>query len=40
MTLRKFNKLYEHYKIYYDLEINKITYQQLEKQIAKDDEWL
>ena len=39
MTLRKFNKLYTHYKTYYDLEVKKITFEQINKAIAKDDEW-
>ena len=40
MTLWKFNKLYEQYKIYYDMEIKRITYEDLEKKQAQDDEWL
>lgn len=40
MTIRKFNKLYEYYKFYHDLDMKKITYQQLEEEQQKDDEWL
>jgi len=39
MTLRKFNKLWEHYKFYFDLE-KKSTYQEAEEAQSKDDEWL
>lgn len=39
MTLRKFNKLWEWYKAYHDLE-KKYTYAELEKAEEKDDEWL
>lgn len=39
MTLRKFNKLYEYYKTYHDLEKN-YTYRELEEAQAKEDEWL
>ena len=40
MTLSKFNKLYDYYKIYHDLDIKNITFADLEKEQAKDDEWL
>ena len=39
MTLRKFNKLWEHYKYYHDIE-KSTTYAQLEKEQSEDDEWL
>lgn len=39
MTLRKFNKLWEWYKTYHDLE-KKYTYAELEKAEENDDEWL
>ena len=40
MTLSKFNKLYDQYKKYHDLDIKNITFEQLEKAQAEDDEWL
>lgn len=40
MTLKKFNQLYNHYKIYHDLDMKQITFEQLEEAQAKDDEWL
>ena len=39
MTLKKFNRQWELYKLYHDLEKN-TTYSELEKMQAKDDEWL
>lgn len=39
MTLRKFNKLYDYFKIYHDLDIKNITYKKLEEMQEKDDEW-
>ena len=39
MTLRKFNKLWDHYKYYHDIE-KSTTYMQLEKEQSEDDEWL
>lgn len=38
MTLRKFNKLWEKYKFYHDLE-KLHTYQEIADIQAKDDEW-
>lgn len=40
MTLKKFNSLYNYYKFYYDLEIKNITFEMLEKEMKKDQEWL
>lgn len=40
MTLRKFNKLYEYYKLYHDLDVTHTTFKKLEEEQAKDDEWL
>ena len=40
MTLSKFNKLYDYYKLYHDVDMRKITFADLEKEQAKDDEWL
>ena len=40
MTLSKFNKLYDHFKWYHDLDMRNITFRELEKEQAKDDEWL
>lgn len=40
MTLKKFNKLYEHYKFYHDLDMKNITFHHLEELQAEDDEWL
>lgn len=31
MTLKKFNKLYEHYKMNYDFRLSKMSYQELEE---------
>ena len=39
MTLKKFNRQWELYKFYHDLEKN-TTYSELEKMQSKDDEWL
>ena len=39
MTLKKFNQLYNHYKIYHDLDMKQITFEELEEAQAKDDEW-
>jgi len=38
MTLRKFNKLWEWYKVYHDLEKSN-SYREIEKKQEKDDEW-
>ena len=40
MTLKKFMKLYKHYQSYYDFDKSTMTYVELEKKQAKDDEWL
>ena len=44
MTLRKFMKLYEHYKNNYDLEFKmqakRITYADLAEKQIEDEEWL
>lgn len=40
MTFWKFNKLYEHYKFYHDLDMKNITFEELAKKQAQDDEWL
>ena len=44
MTLRKFNKLYEHYKHNFDLEMcltrNGVTYAKLAEKQMQDEEWL
>jgi len=39
MTLKKFNILWDYYKIYFDLE-RQHTYKELEEIQAKDEEWL
>ena len=39
MTLKKFNRQWELYKFYHDLE-KKGTYEEIAKIIAKDEEWL
>ena len=40
MTLRKFEQLYSHYKTYYDIEVSKKTYRELESRVIEDEEWL
>lgn len=40
MTLKKFMCLYEQYKLYYDMDKKNVTYEELDKKQAKDDEWL
>jgi hypothetical protein len=40
MTLKKFNQLWNYYKFYRDLDIKKITFEDIEKKQAEDDEWL
>ena len=40
MTLKKFNKLYDHYKTYYDFDKSGRTFSELEKELEKYDEWL
>lgn len=33
MTLRKFTKLYKHYKMNYDFRLSKMSYQELDEKI-------
>lgn len=40
MTIRKFLKLYSHYKDYYDFTLAKVSYKQAEKQANEEEEWL
>jgi len=39
MTIKKFNRQWELYKFYHDLE-KKTTYEEVAKEQQKDDEWL
>ena len=40
MTLKKFNQLYDWYKTYHDMDMKKMTFQDIDKAQAEDDEWL
>lgn len=39
MTLKKFNKMWDYYKFYHDLE-KTTTYEEFDKKQAQDEEWL
>ena len=39
MTYWKFNKLYSHYKFYYDFKLSKQTYQEIEELSAHEGEF-
>lgn len=40
MTLKKFNKLYDWYKFFHDMDAKNVTFDDIDKAQAKDDEWL
>lgn len=40
LTFREWKQQYEHYKSDYDFRLAKVSYQQLEDEAAKQDEWI
>ncbi len=40
MTLEQWQKLYDHYKDYYDFQLTKRSYHSLDDSIEESDEWV